>query len=79
MTVTREYVAHTDTKKRVTLRSPMFEYYQVREYDNGYIVLEPRELVVPEEVSERTLAGMDAAVESLKKGKASAPVDLSGF
>ena len=41
------YNAHLDAKKRLTLRGASHEYYNVKEYDNGFILLEPRELVVP--------------------------------
>ena len=38
----REYDAKLDTKKRVTLRSVLFDYYHVTEYADGRIVMEPR-------------------------------------
>ena len=50
-----------------------------REYPNGCIILEPRELVVPESVSARTLKGMDRAIDNFKMGDVSEPVDLSDF
>ena len=31
-----------DSKKRVTLRGAKYQYYNVREYENGCIMLEPR-------------------------------------
>lgn len=34
--------------KRVTLGGALYQYYNVKEYDNGSIMLEPRELTVPE-------------------------------
>ena len=75
----REYDAKIDSKKRVTLRNSAFEYYHVREMDNGVIVLEPRELTVPFQVSVNTLSMMDESVKNLKKGAVSEPVDLSAF
>jgi hypothetical protein len=51
----------------------------VKEYENGCIVLEPRELTTPEGISARTLEKMDQAVRNFRFGKASAPVDLSDF
>ncbi|HTB21923.1 MAG TPA: hypothetical protein VK914_04365 [bacterium] len=74
-----EYDARLDVKKRLTLRGALFEYYHVQELPNGRIMLDPRELVAPFEVSKRTLATMDASVENLKKGKVSKPIDLSKF
>ena len=64
----REYDAKLDSKKRLTLRSGLFDYYHVSELDDGKIILEPRELTAPFQVSENTLGMMDKAVESLKKG-----------
>jgi hypothetical protein len=74
-----EYDARLDVKKRLTLRGASFVYYHVQELPDGRIMLDPRELVVPFEVSKRTLAVMDASVENLKKGNVSKPVGLSKF
>jgi hypothetical protein len=49
----------------------------VREYKNGRIVLEPRELVKPFTVSRRTLKMMDSSMANLKKGIVSEPIDLT--
>lgn len=73
------YQAHLDAKRRLTLRGAKYEYYAVREYDNGIILLEPREMVRPSEISERTLQMMDESIRNLHAGKVSAPIDLSGF
>lgn len=75
----REYDAKLDTKHRITLRSVLFDYYHVSEYDDGRIVLEPRELTVPFKVSSNTLKMMDEAIHNLKDGKASDAIDLSEF
>ncbi|MBR5340631.1 MAG: hypothetical protein IK151_01750 [Erysipelotrichaceae bacterium] len=75
----REYDAKLDSKKRITLRNAVFDYFHVSEMDDGRIVLEPRELVKPFSVSANTLAMMDSAVENLKKGKVSKTLDLSDF
>ncbi len=79
MEATRDYVVHIDNKKRVTLRGAAYQYYNVKEYENGCIILEPRELVVPVSISARTLADMDRAVENFKSGAVSEAVDLSDF
>ncbi len=73
------YQAHLDTKKRLTLRGAKYDYYEVHEYDNGIILLEPRELVRPPELSKRTLQTMDESIRNLNAGSVSAPIDLSGF
>lgn len=79
MEAMRDYTVHIDSKKRVTLRGAMYNYYNVREYPNGCIMLEPRELKVPDTISKRTLADMDAAISNFKKGEVSEPIDLSDF
>lgn len=77
--VSRTYDAKVDSKRRITLRSARFEYYHVKEYPDGSILLEPRELAVPFSVSENTLAMMDASVNNMKSGAVSEPIDLSEF
>ena len=79
MEAVKDYTVHIDSKKRVTLRGAAYQYYNVREYKNGCIILEPRELTVPESVSERTLKDMDRAIANFKKGNVSEAVDLSDF
>ena len=79
MPAVKEYDAKLDSKKRLTLRSVGFEYYHVSEYGDGRIVLEPRVLASPFEVSANTLDMMDEAVRNVKEGKASEAVDLSDF
>lgn len=75
----KEYDARMDVKKRITLRGARYDNYHVQEYPDGKIVLEPRVLVAPFEVSRNTLGMMDSAMANLKKGKASKPIDLSAF
>lgn len=79
MEAVKNYDVHIDGKKRVTLRGARYQYYNVKEYDNGCIMLEPRELDIPEEISSRTLSGMDQAIRNFKLGQVSDPVDLSDF
>jgi hypothetical protein len=75
----KEYDTKIDLKKRVTIRGALYDHYHVTEFDDGRIVLEPRELVVPLELSMRSLTMMDAAMANFKVGKVSDPVDLSTF
>lgn len=75
----KEYTAHLDAKKRISIRGARYQYYAVKEYDNGCIILDPRELKAPFEISEKTLAEMDRAVNNFKNDLVSEPVDLSGF
>lgn len=79
MTAVKDYTVHIDSKKRITLRGALFQYYNVKEYDNGCIMLEPRELVVPESISARTLEDMDRAISNYKMGEVSTVIDLSDF
>ena len=79
MDAVREYDTRLDSKKRLTLRGVPFEYYHVAEMRNGTIILEPRELTAPFQISARTLGMMDEAVKNLKKGTVSESIDLSEF
>ena len=76
MSPVSEYDAKIDVKKRLTLRGAAYAHYHVREYGDGRIILEPRELVKPFTVSRRTLKMMDSSMENLKKGRVSEPIDL---
>lgn len=78
-TPVKTYDARIDTKKRIALRNATYEYYHVEEFDDGRIILAPRELVPPFQISERSLAMMDQAEENLKYGKVSEAADLSAF
>ena len=69
MTAVKDYTVHIDNKKRVTLRGALYQYYNVKEYDNGCIMLEPRELTVPDSISSATLADMDKAISNFKLGQ----------
>jgi len=75
----RDYTVHIDSKKRITLRGALYQYYNVKEFSNGCIMLEPRELTVPDSISGRTLEDMDRAIENFKMKKVSDPIDLSDF
>ena len=79
MEAVKDYTVHIDSKKRVTLRGAAYQYYNVREYKNGCIILVPRELIVPESISARTLKDMDRAIANFRKGEVSEAVDLSDF
>lgn len=78
-TIKTNYNAHLDSKRRLTLRGASHEYYNVKEYDNGFILLEPRELVVPAEISVNTLKMMDRSVKNMTAGNVSEAIDLSEF
>ena len=79
MKAVKDYTVHIDSKKRVTLRGALYQYYNVKEYDNGCIMLEPRELTVPESISAAALRDMDKAISNFRMGEVSQPIDLSDF
>ncbi len=74
-----QYDAKTDSKKRITLRNAQFDYYHAVHYEDGRILLEPRELVAPLQISENTLEMMDVSVKNLKSGNVSEAIDLTDF
>ena len=79
MNAVKDYTVHIDSKKRITLRGALYQYYNVKEYDNGCIMLEPRELTVPDSISAKTLEDMDRAISNFQIGKISEEIDLSDF
>ena len=76
MDAIKDYDVRLDAKGRVTLRGATYKNYNVKLYENGCFILEPRELVIPEVISARSLAEMDKAVENFKTGNVSASIDL---
>jgi hypothetical protein len=74
--VIKEYDLKTDSKRRVTLRSSEYTYYRAREFDDGRILLEPRELRPPESLSRMTLGHMDEAIRRMDAGEVGEEFDL---
>ena len=74
--VLKTYDARLDSKKRITIRNPRYEYYHVIEQENGIIILRPRKLIDPLTVSEKTLSDMDKSMENIKDDKVYGPVKL---
>ena len=79
ITVVERYDVAADNKKRINLRGARTKYFHVKAFSNGCYLLEPRVLVPPHAISNRSLKMLGKSVASLKKGLASAPVDLSAF
>ena len=79
MEALKDYTVHIDNKKRVTLRGAAYQYYNVKEYNNGCIMLEPRVLSTPDSISAKTLEDMDKAISNFRKGEVSPKIDLSDF
>lgn len=74
--ILKSYDARVDSKKRITIRNPKYEYYHVEERNDGVVVLHPRELVDPLTISKNTLNTMDKSIENVKKGVVYGPVKL---
>lgn len=77
--IIRKYDAKLDSKKRLTIRGTKFEFYHINEFNDGTIVLKPRVLVNPNEISENTLRMMDNSVKNYNKGVVSSPVNLDKY
>lgn len=74
--VIKEYEAHLDAKNRLTIRDAKSEYFAVKTFSDGRVLLEPRVLVPPQAVSRRTLKMLDESAKNFKRGRVSAPIDL---
>jgi len=79
MALVKEYDTHLDSKKRITLRGVTAEYYAVQIFDSGVVVLDPRVLTHPANISPKTLRMMDKAIGNFKKGKASPTIDFQKY
>lgn len=79
ISVVQTYDTAADAKNRVSLRGAKAKYFNVKALSNGSYLLEPRVLVPREAIPPRTLKMLDRSMDRFKKGKASAPVDLSPF
>ena len=65
-TPVHEYDVKTDGTRRVILRAA-YDDYHVREYDDGSIRLEPRELRAAASLSRRVLSHMDEAMRAFAR------------
>jgi hypothetical protein len=79
METIKDYTVHIDSKKRITLRGAAYQYYHVKEYNNGCIILEPRIMTVPDSISKKTLDDMDQSIKNFKLHDVSPVIDLSDF
>ena len=79
ITVLQNYDIAADAKSRISLRGAKTKYFHVKALSDGSFLLEPRVLVAPTAIPARTLKMLDRSVAALKKGEASAPIDLSPF
>ncbi len=72
--VVEEYDTSADSKKRISLRGTQAKYFHVKALSNGSYLLVPRDAVPA-----RTLKMLEQSVANLKRGKVSAPIDLTAF
>jgi hypothetical protein len=79
LTVLEDYDVAADAKKRINLRNAKTKYFHVKAFSNGAYLLEPRVLVPLEAVSARSMKMLDKSAANLKKGIASAPINLAAF
>ena len=79
LAIVEDYDVAADAKKRISLRNAKTKYFHVKALSNGCFLLEPRVLVPPEAISARSLKMLDKSAASLKRGLASAPIDLAAF
>jgi len=79
ISIVDQYDVAADAKKRINPRGARTKYFHVKALSNGCYLLEPRVLAPPQALSARSLKMLDKSMASLKKGLASAPVDLSKF
>jgi hypoxanthine phosphoribosyltransferase len=75
----KKYTTKLDSKKRMTIKNPEFEYYQVNIFDDGNILLEPKVLVDAFEDSGKTLNMMDNSIKNFRRGKVSKPVNFKKY
>jgi hypothetical protein len=77
--IIKRYDAKLDNKKRLTIRGTNYDFYHVQEFNDGTLVLKPRILVDPNELSKNTLRMMDKSIENFRKGNTSKPIDIDKY
>ncbi|MCD4665970.1 MAG: hypothetical protein K8R68_11925 [Bacteroidales bacterium] len=77
--IVKRYDAKLDNKKRLTIRGTKYDFYYVQEFNDGTLVLKPRILVGPNELSKNTLRMMEKSIDNFKKGNASKPIDIDKY
>ena len=71
-----EYVSFLDSKKRITVRHPQYDVYQVQEYSDGHLVFILCNIVRSEKIDKQTLNQIEKSVENMKSGKVLGPIDV---
>ena len=78
-TIVRRYDARLDNKKRLTIRGTKYDFYHVQELNNGTLILKPRILVDPNELSKNTLRMIEKSMENFQNGNVSKPVNIDKY
>jgi hypothetical protein len=74
-----QYEVAADSKRRISLCGARWKHFHVKALSNGAYLLEPRELVSPEAISDKTLRMIEKSAANLKAWKASAPIELDRY
>jgi len=77
--IVKRYDAKLDSKRRLTIRDTQYEYYHVDEFKDGTLLLKPRVLINPNELSENTLGMIEQSMDNLENGVVSNPVNLEKY
>ena len=54
---------------RILLRGSPYPYYRVREFSNGCLLLEPREMVAPQGITAGDLEDLENMAEAFPRGE----------
>jgi len=79
VSVLQDYDVSADAKNRISLRGAKAKYFHVMVLSDGGYLLQPLALVPLDAIPARTLKMLDRSVAQLKRGRASAPIDLTPF
>jgi archaellum component FlaF (FlaF/FlaG flagellin family) len=77
--VIKQYTTSLDTKKRITIREAVFSHYNVKVYNDGKVVLNPRMLIDPNMISKNSFKMIESSMKNFKEGKVSDPIKLDEF
>lgn len=75
MEVLKNYTAHVDKLKRVTIQGASCQCYDVKEFDNDCVFLISKNLDIPEDA----LQQIDKSMRNLDFGNVSPEIDLTDF
>lgn len=70
------YIAKLDSKKRITVREALSEYYTVVPMESGIIVLKPQQEFRLDDLPPEVLSMIDASAANFRAGRVYGPIDL---